>query len=226
MASRRLTLEALPDSLLVKILEYLSIYECYSSLFSLNRRYAQLVKRITPDHVDPTRLNEDVDRSGVLISDYWVWNDTFVYWMVPQLRPDGVRWSFLTSDSIDRVHEVLARYPVRSNAPGLLVSRPNYYFCSIPDDLPRLEEWIRENYPAQYEVIRQYGTRQHLPRRIEHHDGRHAEIKQALDEVQRLERLKRKSMIHQSAQLVWVALKADGSCNLLHLENAADDEME
>jgi hypothetical protein len=227
MTSHRITLDALPDSLQIRILKYLSIYDCYHSVFPLNRRYAKLVKCRTPDKVNTEGLDQETNRSGVLISDYWVWNDRFVYWMVPRLQLNTVQWIFLPIDSIERykqtldprIIDILARYQVQSDAPGLLVSQPNYYFCSLPDGLPRLENWIRENYPAQYEVVTNYGARQHLPKRINHHDGQYMEIKQALAEVQRLERLKRRDIIHQCAQLIWTTAKALDDLNLLDFDN-------
>lgn len=223
MTSHRCTLEMLPDTLQTSILEYLSIYDCYYSLFPLNHRYATLIKRITPDKIDTNWLDKEIARAGVLISDYWAWNDRFVYWLVPRLQPNAMQWLFLPTDSIEqyiatvdtRVRAVLTRYEARSNAPGFLVCRANYYFCSIPDELPRLENWIEENYPAQYEVIRNHGARQHLPKRINHDDGRHLEVKQALAEVHCLERFKRKNIIHQCAQLIWTAVKTINNFTLL-----------
>ena len=168
------------------------------------------------EKVDAQWLDEEIDRSAILISDYWVWNDRFSYWIVPEPQsadaPHPIRWSFLPTELADeRITDVVKRYPVRSNAPGLLVSQANYYFCSISTDLPRLERWISENYPEQFEVIQNHGVRRHLPKRINHHDGKYMEIKQALAQVQRLERLKRRRMIHDQAQQIWTALRTNRS---------------
>lgn len=217
MSLERWTLESLPDPLLAKIWRYLSLYDRYHSFFPLNRRFSRLIRQMTPEKIDSQRLDQEIDRSAILISDYWVWNDRFSYWIVPQLQPDSsnpVKWSFLSSHPIERSIELLdpriirivKKYEVQSNAPELLVSQANYYFCSIPADLPRLERWIRENYPEQYDIIQNYGVRRHLPRRIDHYDGKYQEIKQALQDVQRLERLKRRRMIHDYAQQLWTAL--------------------
>ncbi|CAF0952041.1 unnamed protein product [Adineta ricciae] len=181
-----------------------------------------------PARINTEQIDDDMNRSGILISDYWVWNDKFLYYLVPTLsinQSDGIQWLFVDSDTIEsyrkqvdkRIFDIINRYKVQSNAPGFLVSKANFYFCSIPADLPYLEEWIRENYPEQYEVIQNFGPRHHLPKRIDHHDGKYAEIKQALSEIQRLERLKRKQMIYESAQQIWTELNELDDANLLEL---------
>ncbi|CAF3367213.1 unnamed protein product [Rotaria sp. Silwood2] len=228
MSYRRLTLEGLPDKIQLMIFKYLSLYDWYYSFFLLNRRYNHLIKYITPVNINTKWLDHDIDRFGILISAYWVWNSRFLYFLIPRLQAiqsNIIQWLFLAPDSLEqtikqldkRVVHIIKKYKVQSNAPDFLVSKPNYYFCSISDDLPYLEEWIRENYPTQYEVIRNSGPRYHLPKRINHHDGKYLEIKQALAEVQRLERLKRKNMIYECAQQIWAELRGLSDVNLLDL---------
>ncbi|CAF3864318.1 unnamed protein product [Rotaria sp. Silwood1] len=228
MSSRRLILEDLSDEIQLMILKYLSVYDWYYSFFLLNYRYNHLIKHITPANINTKCLDHDIDRFGILISDYWVWNDRFLYFMVPRLQAiqsNIIQWVFLASDSFEpyekqlnrRVVDIIKKYKVQSNAPGFLVSNVNYYFCSISDDLSHLEEWIRENYPEQYEVIQNFGPRRHLPKRINHYDGKYLEIKQALAEVQRLERLKRKNIIYECAQHIWTELRRLDDVNLLSL---------
>ncbi|CAF3421970.1 unnamed protein product [Rotaria sp. Silwood2] len=228
MSFRQLILEDLSDETQCMILKYLSLYDWYYSFYLLNHRYNHLIKHITPTNINTKWLDHDIDRSGILISDYWVWNDRFVYFIVPRLQvtqSNIIQWLFLTPDSIKlyenqldkRVIHIIKKYKVQSNAPGFLVSKPNYYFCSISNDLFDLEEWIKENYSVQYEIIQNFGPRRHLPKRIDHYDGKYLEIKQALAEVQRLERLKRKNMIHECAQQIWSELKRLDHVNLLDL---------
>ncbi|CAF4044226.1 unnamed protein product [Rotaria sordida] len=131
MSSRRLTLEDLPDEIQHMILEYLSLYDWYYSFFLLNHRYNHVIKHITPVNINTKWLNHDIDRSGILISDYWVWNDRFLYFMVPTLRTiqsNIIRWLFLAPDSVERyrkqfdkrVVQIIEKYKVQSNAPGFL----------------------------------------------------------------------------------------------------------
>lgn len=226
MSSSLSTIEALSDDIQLMILRYLSLYDKYHSFFLLNGRYNRLIKYTTPAYIDTKCLDDDIDRSGILISDYWVWNDRFLYYLIPQLssiQPNIVRWLFVAPDAIQQyrkqlekcIVDIINKYKVQSNAPGLLVSTSNYYFCSISNDLPRLEKWIRENYSEQYEAIQNFGPLHHLPKRINHHDGKYLEIKQALTEVQRLERLKRKNMIYEYAQKMWTALRELDDVNLI-----------
>ncbi|CAF3153260.1 unnamed protein product [Rotaria socialis] len=228
MSSHRLTLEELPDEIQLMILKYLSHYDWYYSFFRLNCHYNNLIKYITPININTKWLDYDIDQSGILISDYWVWNDRFLYFMVPKIRAsqsNSIQWLFIAPDSVDkytqqlgrRIFHIIQKYRVQSNAPGFLVTKANYYFFSISEDLSHLEEWIRENYPAQYEIIRSFGPRHHLPKRITHYDGKYLEIKHALAEIQRLERLKRKSMIYECAQQIWSELRGLYDVNLLDL---------
>lgn len=221
MNFERSTLETLSDSIQIKMFKYLSLYDRYFAFFPLNHRFSQLVRRSTPEKIDEQQLEDEINRSAILISDYWVWNDRFSYWIVPQLQNDSsksVRWIFLSTDPTERsielidkrIFEIVQRFQIQSNSPGLVVSQSNYYFCSITNDLQRLERWISENYPEQFEIIRTFGVRRHLPKRINHHDDKYPEIKQVLAQIQRLERLKRRTMIYQQAQQIWTALRECG----------------
>lgn len=228
MSTPRLQFEDLTDDIHYTIFKYLSLYDLYYSFFSLNSRYDNLIKRITPTKIHTKWLDHDMDQSGILISRYWVWNDKFLYFMMPKLQKNqsnAVKWLFFEEDLIDkfeqqldrRVIQIVKQYQVKSNAPGLLVTKPNYYFCSNAGDLLQLEQWIKENYPEQYEVIHNFGPRHHLPKRLDHYDGKYMEIKQALEKIQSLERLKRRNMIYQRAQEIWSELRRLKYMNVLDL---------
>lgn len=228
------TLENLSDSIQRNIFKYLSLYDRYFSFFSLNRRFLQLVKGSTPEKIDEQQLEDEIHRSAILISDYWVWNDRFSYWIVPQLENDSektVRWFFFSTDPTERsielidkrILDVVQRFQIQSNSPGLVVSPSNYYFCSLTNDLQRLERWISENYPEQFEIIRTFGVRRRLPKRIDHYDEKYPEIKQVLAEIQRLERFKRKTMIYQQAQRIWTAFRESGDF-FISMENRFRDD--
>src|ERR1700722_12675428 len=95
---RTSTLEVLPNELQIIILKYLSLHDCYHSFFDLSRRYNSLVKDQTAPTFSKEQLDHDIALSGILISDYWVWNDTFLYSIVPRLlhsQPNVIQWVFL-----------------------------------------------------------------------------------------------------------------------------------
>ena len=202
-----LSIEQLPDKILLKILKYLSFYDAYKALHGLNSRFESLLYRITPKTISASNLEDDMlsfERHQVwYIGEVTQWNES-LYCLVPILGCHAIRWEFLplssfnqltqTSTNYRRISPIVEKYVVRLNcflSAWSVDKMKHLYF-----DSKTFPNWMKENYSELNKII------------IDSNSGWYTkEVCNAFEQINELEKTRQKTSIRKQAQMIWNELR-------------------